>query len=118
MSCCSELMFEKAYCEYRLNKNEQALETLKAVQKLDLRCKELKAQLVGICIITVVNIVGQSITLIFFTVATVLFCRLNGKVRWILLGYGCNACYSFRFGVKSFQTAERVENYYVFFLLR
>ncbi|XP_067929456.1 signal recognition particle subunit SRP72-like [Watersipora subatra] len=41
----SGLVFEKAYAEYRLYKNKEALATLKSPSKLDLRCKELLAQL-------------------------------------------------------------------------
>ncbi|XP_025107993.1 signal recognition particle subunit SRP72-like [Pomacea canaliculata] len=38
------LQFEKAYCEYRLNRTEQALSTLRSVTNLDVRTKELLAQ--------------------------------------------------------------------------
>ncbi|KAK6186337.1 hypothetical protein SNE40_008389 [Patella caerulea] len=36
--------FEKAYCQYRLNKTNDALKTLRAVSQLDYRMKELLAQ--------------------------------------------------------------------------
>ncbi|XP_050396573.1 signal recognition particle subunit SRP72 [Patella vulgata] len=36
--------FEKAYCQYRLNKTNDALKTLRAVSELDYRMKELLAQ--------------------------------------------------------------------------
>jgi len=43
----SGMVFEKAYCEYRLYRNEESLATLRGAGKLDLRGKELLAQLVG-----------------------------------------------------------------------
>lgn len=46
------LQFEKAYCEYRLNRTEQALSTLRSVTNLDVRTKELLAQVVGIIFLT------------------------------------------------------------------
>jgi signal recognition particle subunit SRP72 len=36
--------FEKAYCQYRLNQPEEALDTIKAAGTLDQKLKELKAQ--------------------------------------------------------------------------
>jgi signal recognition particle subunit SRP72 len=36
--------FEKAYCQYRLNQPEEALNTIKAAGTLDQKLKELKAQ--------------------------------------------------------------------------
>lgn len=38
------LNFEKAYCEYRLNKTNEALQTLRAVEKPDYQTQELLAQ--------------------------------------------------------------------------
>ncbi len=43
----SELVFEKAYCEYRLNRTDEALRTLTAVKDPDARMKELLAQVVS-----------------------------------------------------------------------
>ncbi|KAK3582757.1 hypothetical protein CHS0354_015281 [Potamilus streckersoni] len=40
----SGLKFEKAYCEYRLNRTQESLATLRSVSSLDYRCKELLAQ--------------------------------------------------------------------------
>ncbi|KAJ8317050.1 hypothetical protein KUTeg_004954 [Tegillarca granosa] len=40
----SELKFEKAYCEYRLNRTQEALATLRTVENPDYRIKELLAQ--------------------------------------------------------------------------
>ena len=48
---CSGLVFEKAYCEYRLNRTCDALKTLKSVPEMDGRMKELYAQVVGSCFI-------------------------------------------------------------------
>ena len=43
---CRDLAFEKAYCEYRLNKNEEAMQTLKGAEGGDdVRKLELLAQL-------------------------------------------------------------------------
>jgi signal recognition particle subunit SRP72 len=41
----SQLIFEKAYCFYRANKHEEALKTISQFEDLDLRSKELKAQI-------------------------------------------------------------------------
>ena len=49
---CSFLVFEKAYCEYRLYKNQEALMTLTSAPKLDWKCKELLAQLVSLSSLT------------------------------------------------------------------
>lgn len=38
-------MFEKAYCQYRLNQPQDALKTLNAATSLSLELKELKAQI-------------------------------------------------------------------------
>ena len=43
---CSELVFEKAYCQYRLLMSREALNTINAVKEPDLRLLELKAQVV------------------------------------------------------------------------
>ncbi|XP_060537268.1 signal recognition particle subunit SRP72 [Cylas formicarius] len=41
-----DLIFEKAYCYYRINKHEEALKTIeKSEKELDYRIKELKAQI-------------------------------------------------------------------------
>jgi signal recognition particle subunit SRP72 len=40
-----ELVFEKAYCQYRLNQPQDALKTLNAATSLSLELKELKAQI-------------------------------------------------------------------------
>ncbi|XP_070540051.1 signal recognition particle subunit SRP72-like [Ptychodera flava] len=40
----SNLVFEKAYCQYRLNQVEQALATIKAVPNPDIKLKELLGQ--------------------------------------------------------------------------
>lgn len=40
----SNLHFEKAYCQYRLNRTQEALTTLRAVEKPDNRIKELLSQ--------------------------------------------------------------------------
>lgn len=46
--CCSAVRFEKAYCEYRLNRTQEALTTLRAGgDSIDNRCKELLAQVVN-----------------------------------------------------------------------
>ena len=55
-SCCfmlwfyiySALLFEKAYCEYRLNRTQEALATLRGGGDLDNRCKELLGQVVSL----------------------------------------------------------------------
>jgi signal recognition particle subunit SRP72 len=39
--------FEKAYCEYRLNKNEESYATLQKIQEMSVREKELLAQVVS-----------------------------------------------------------------------
>ncbi|PNF21717.1 Signal recognition particle subunit SRP72 [Cryptotermes secundus] len=41
----SELVFEKAYCQYRLNLPQDALKTLNTAASLSLKLKELKAQI-------------------------------------------------------------------------
>ncbi|PSN45652.1 Signal recognition particle subunit SRP72 [Blattella germanica] len=41
----SDLIFEKAYCQYRLNQPQDALKTLNSVTQLSLKLKELKAQI-------------------------------------------------------------------------
>jgi signal recognition particle subunit SRP72 len=38
-------VFEKAYCQYRLNQPHDALKTLNAATSLSLKLKELKAQI-------------------------------------------------------------------------
>jgi len=43
----SELVFEKAYCQYRLWQSKEALNTLNGVKEPDLRLLELKAQVVS-----------------------------------------------------------------------
>ena len=46
--CFSGLTFEKAYCEYRLNRVSEALKTLRSVgDNLDNRCQELLGQVVS-----------------------------------------------------------------------
>lgn len=40
-----ELVFEKAYCQYRLNQPHDALKTLNAATSLSSQLKELKAQI-------------------------------------------------------------------------
>ena len=42
----SGLHFEKAYCQYRLNRTQEALTTLRGVDKPDTRIKELLSQVV------------------------------------------------------------------------
>jgi len=42
----SSLLFEKAYCEYRLNRTEDALATIQSVAKPDSRLQELLGQVV------------------------------------------------------------------------
>ena len=44
----NELYFEKAYCEYRLNKVESAYATLNECKQMGLKEKELMAQVVNI----------------------------------------------------------------------
>ena len=41
------LVFEKAYCEYRLNRSDEALRTIRSVGEPDARTKELLGQVVG-----------------------------------------------------------------------
>ena len=41
----SDLVFEKAYCQYRLNQPQEALKTLNSLSQLSLKLKELKAQI-------------------------------------------------------------------------
>jgi len=43
---CSSLLFEKAYCEYRLNRTEDALATIQSVPNPDSRLQELHGQVV------------------------------------------------------------------------
>jgi hypothetical protein len=44
----SDLIFERAYCEYRLNRIEDAYNTLKSINReLDEREQELRAQVVS-----------------------------------------------------------------------
>jgi choline kinase len=43
----SDLVFEKGYCEYRLNRTRESLATLRSSQNQDLRLKELLAQVVS-----------------------------------------------------------------------
>ena len=40
------LFFEKAYCEFRLHKNEESYATLKQIQEMNVKEKELFAQVV------------------------------------------------------------------------
>lgn len=40
-----ELVFEKAYCQYRLNLPQDALKTLNTAASFSLKLKELKAQI-------------------------------------------------------------------------
>jgi hypothetical protein len=40
-----ELVFEKAYCQYRLNLPQEAVKTLNTAVSLSLKLKELKAQI-------------------------------------------------------------------------
>lgn len=77
-STCSSLVFEKAYCQYRLNKNSEALATLDNSSKLDLRCKELKAQLV------------RHIMLFF------LFCLSSLVIVLVIYGYAYLGTYTSR----------------------
>lgn len=42
----SHVGFEKAYCEYRLNRTQDALNTLRGISEQDTRTKELLAQVV------------------------------------------------------------------------
>lgn len=42
----SSIAFEKAYCEYRLNRTQEALSTLRKIPQPDTRAKELLAQVV------------------------------------------------------------------------
>jgi len=39
-------LFEKAYCEYRLNRTEDALATIESAEKPDYRLQELHGQVV------------------------------------------------------------------------
>ncbi|XP_034235450.1 signal recognition particle subunit SRP72 [Thrips palmi] len=41
----SDLTFEKAYCQYRLNQPQEALKTVNSEQQLSVKLKELKAQI-------------------------------------------------------------------------
>jgi len=43
---CSSLTFEKAYCEYRLNRTSDALATIESATKPDNRLQELQGQVV------------------------------------------------------------------------
>ena len=43
----SHVGFEKAYCEYRLNRTQDALNTLRGISEQDTRTKELLAQVVS-----------------------------------------------------------------------
>jgi hypothetical protein len=49
--CCDfssrSLAFEKAYCEYRLNRIDEALRTIKSVANPDDRLRELHGQVVS-----------------------------------------------------------------------
>lgn len=47
---CRSVQFERAYCEYRLNRTHEALATLRSVTNHDVRTKELLAQVV--CVVT------------------------------------------------------------------
>lgn len=48
--CCSDLIaFEKAYCEYRLNRIESALKTIQGASQQTDKLKELYGQVVGTC---------------------------------------------------------------------
>jgi signal recognition particle subunit SRP72 len=38
-------VFEKAYCQYRLNQPQEALKTVNGLTSLSLKLKELKAQI-------------------------------------------------------------------------
>jgi signal recognition particle subunit SRP72 len=40
----ASLVFEKAYCEYRLNRSDEALRTIRSVADIDMRTKELLGQ--------------------------------------------------------------------------
>lgn len=42
----SSVAFEKAYCEYRLNRTQEALSTLRKIPQPDTRAKELLSQVV------------------------------------------------------------------------
>lgn len=41
----SELLLEKAYCQYRLNQIEEALKTVNSASNVSFQLKELKAQI-------------------------------------------------------------------------
>lgn len=43
--CFSELILEKAYCQYRMNQVQDALKTVNTVENLTFQLKELKAQI-------------------------------------------------------------------------
>lgn len=45
---CRSLLFEKAYCEYRLNRTTEATKTLNSAPEMDSRMKELYAQVVSV----------------------------------------------------------------------
>jgi signal recognition particle subunit SRP72 len=47
----NDLYFEKAYCEYRLNKIEDAYSTLKQCEEMTNKEKELLAQVVSLTFI-------------------------------------------------------------------
>ena len=44
----SDLLFEKSYCEYRLNRLDEALLTIKNADENDMRIQELLGQIVRV----------------------------------------------------------------------
>ena len=54
-----ELQFEKAYSLYRLNKTQEALNTLNAIEELKEHEKELKAQVVRENFSSIIHIISS-----------------------------------------------------------
>lgn len=48
----SEVVFEKAYCEYRLNRVESSLKTIENAPEQTDKLKELYGQVVRLCFLT------------------------------------------------------------------
>lgn len=67
------LNFEKAYCEYRLNKTNEALKTLREVEKPDYQTQELLAQVVSM------NITSGKVLEFFLP-----FSYFTFKIIWIM----------------------------------
>lgn len=59
-SSISEVLFEKAYCEYRLNRVESALKTIEGAPEQTDKLKELYGQVVRLCDLSVTMLIDTA----------------------------------------------------------